>query len=345
MDQKKQSLHEQILKLLEGRSTSQEAEEFLQLPPEILDAFLDEQEWNELSPGALPEEWSASWLESINRRKATRVRRMSRIYWSSAAAVLLLGVATFMYLLKEQVPGQKLSASNATYAGSKPKRDTVIQNLGNKKQRYSLPDRSVVELSPGSTLRYDATMQESRTLWLEGEGVFDVVHDSNRPFTVYTRDLITTDLGTVFRITAYKNKRTAQVQLISGEVMVQSLRDTSRAVYLTAGQSCRFELSDLSLQLVPQVKDRLLPKAEKKEDKTLSEESLDFHNTPLPDVLQRIGSTYHAHFEFSKDSLMSRKFTGSFNKNAKLDDIIRSLLLVNELTSNKVGDTIYISTK
>ncbi|HWV64214.1 FecR family protein [Chitinophaga sp.] len=344
MDQKKQSLQEQVLKLLENKSTAKEAEEFLRLPPEMLDAFLDEQEWNELLPRKVPEEWSALWLENINRKRASRIRRLHWKYWSSAAAVLLLGIATTAYLFREYTFSHREITKNNAGVEKTLQRDTIIVNQGSAIRKYALPDQSVVQLSPGSTLRFDISMQVSRSLWLEGEGVFDVVHDSQRPFTVYTDGLVTTDLGTVFKITAYKGKRTAQVQLISGKVAVHSLQDTSKLVYLTAGQRCSFDMVEQSLQMMPQEHGELPVKSGMQKE-SLSEDKISFNSTPLPEVLQQLSKVYDTHIEFSLKALEARKFTGSFKKNAKLEGVIETLLLVNELKSNKVGDTIYISAK
>ncbi|KAA2240687.1 DUF4974 domain-containing protein [Chitinophaga agrisoli] len=344
MDQRKQSLHEQILKLLESKGTAREAEEFLQLPPEVLDAYLDEQEWDELSPDTVPEEWAASWLENINRSKAGRVRSLHWKYWSAAAAVLLLVMGAALYFM---VPASRHSgmAENNVDKVVMAQHDTVIQNQGTAVQKYTLPDHSIVKLSPGSTLRYDNAMKANRSLWLEGEGVFDVVHDSKRPFTVYAAGLVTIDIGTVFKITTDKDKKVTNVQLISGKIAVHRLQDTAKVFYLTSGQSCRFDQTAQSLQMVPQGRGKLSADPNAQTEQTLAADEINFHNAPLPEVFQQLSKAYNIHIEYPLESLKRRKFTGSFKKSAKLEGAMETLLLLNELKSNSVGDTIYISPK
>jgi transmembrane sensor len=342
MDQRKQSLQQQILKLLESKSTPEEAAAFLQLPPQELDAFLNEKEWDELSPEPIPEELRALWLENTNKKKAPPVRRMYWKYWMSAAAVLLLIVGTVLYLNKRAPDRVEIAKNNAREAVLAPQHRVVL-NQGNTIRTYTLSDSSVVELSPGSTLRYVDPMEtNSRSLWLQGEGVFHVVHDSRRPFTVYTEGLVTTDLGTVFKITAYKNKNETEVQLISGEIAVHSLHDTAKIFYLTAGQRCRFDQAVQSLQMV---RNEVLADAENQKERPLIKDEINFHNTPVPEVLHQLSKTHNVPIAFSNDSLRERKFTGSFKKNANLEKVLETILLLSDLKKIRIADTIYVSPK
>jgi ferric-dicitrate binding protein FerR (iron transport regulator) len=156
---------------------------------------------------------------------------------------------------------------------------------------------------------------------------------------------VTTDIGTVFKITAYKNNKVADVQLISGEVAVHSLHDTAKIFYLTAGQHCRYDLVAQSLQMVPQKQREIMAAAESQKEKPLTEDEINFHNTPMPDVLRQLSSTYNIPIAFSNDSLRERKFTGSFKKTAKLEKVMETILLLSDLKSNKTADTIYVSSK
>lgn len=341
MNERKSSLDAQVSNLLEGKSTAAEAEAFLQLPQEELDTYLDEQEWNNLAPGDIPAEWSASWLEHINRQKTARIRRMRWQYWSSAAAAVMLAASAALYLHSHR-PATAVTVQNNTVKTVTISQDTVLQNQGTTALKYTLPDRSTVTLSPGSTLRYNKSMAANRTLWLEGEGLFDVVHDTRRTFQVYTDGLVTKDIGTVFKITAYKGKPVTKVRLISGKIAVQNLRDTSKVFYLTAGQGCRFDQTVQLLQMIPQEPGASMTSTARK-PVTIAADNIDFYNAPLPEVLQQLGKTYNTPIAFAPGTLKGRKFTGSFRKHAKFEDVIGTILLLNNLKSSNAGDTIYVS--
>jgi ferric-dicitrate binding protein FerR (iron transport regulator) len=79
-----------------------------------------------------------------------------------------------------------------------------------------------------------------RELTLDGAAVFDVVHDSRRPFVVDAANAVTEDLGTRFAISAYPGAEAVRVVVVSGKVSVrpkQSTAGVSRdAVVLAAGE-------------------------------------------------------------------------------------------------------------
>ena len=93
-----------------------------------------------------------------------------------------------------------------------------------------LADGTRVVLAPESRLRVPELIAErnrptdapaAREVKLEGAAYFDVVHDTNRPFSVSTSVGVALDLGTEFEVRAYesgKSARPMQVTVISGVV-------------------------------------------------------------------------------------------------------------------------------
>jgi len=61
---------------------------------------------------------------------------------------------------------------------------------------------------------------------LDGEAVFDVVHDSRRPFLVYSGNAVTEDLGTRFGIRAYRSDPEVRVVVVSGKVALRRAQGT-----------------------------------------------------------------------------------------------------------------------
>jgi transmembrane sensor len=84
-------------------------------------------------------------------------------------------------------------------------------------------DGTRVQLAPGSRLHYAdpaATGATPRDVTLDGEAVFDVVHDPAHPFTVRAGGLVTRDVGTRFVVRAYSTDEQREVTVAEGAVAV-----------------------------------------------------------------------------------------------------------------------------
>lgn len=87
-----------------------------------------------------------------------------------------------------------------------------------------LGDGSRVELGAASVLRVRESDAGRRVVvQLEGQAVFDVVHDSLRLFEVRSANAITEDLGTRFTVRAYRGESRVQVFVASGKVALRAV--------------------------------------------------------------------------------------------------------------------------
>jgi transmembrane sensor len=91
-----------------------------------------------------------------------------------------------------------------------------------------LVDGTRVELGFASTLHVRPFETGRRELYLEGEAVFDVVHDATRPFIVHAANAVTEDLGTTFGVRAYPGENAVQVVVVSGRVAMRPKDSTPR---------------------------------------------------------------------------------------------------------------------
>lgn len=97
-----------------------------------------------------------------------------------------------------------------------------------------LPDGSSVLLSQGSVLSLSRRgFRKSRTVNLEGRAIFDVIHDTEKPFTVSTGNALVKDVGTEFQV--YKHKGGVDVDVFSGEVIFSSVAYPEASLCLTEG--------------------------------------------------------------------------------------------------------------
>jgi ferric-dicitrate binding protein FerR (iron transport regulator) len=57
-----------------------------------------------------------------------------------------------------------------------------------------------VTLNSESRITYPAEFADERSVELQGEAIFDVTHDADRPFMVATADMNVKVLGTIFDV-------------------------------------------------------------------------------------------------------------------------------------------------
>jgi len=162
------------------------------------------------------------------RRVASRVaRNVTGIAAACAAAVALVVVW-----------GSKQDRHSPTTRGES--HEIVAAN--GQQTRATLRDGSRVVLNAGSRLRYDDSFgTTSRDVDLVGEGYFEVVHDSTRPFRVHARDGVAEDLGTRFVVRAYAEVPHIEVVVAEGRVALSHDTPDAPRSSLTPGQLGRVE--------------------------------------------------------------------------------------------------------
>ena len=167
-------------------------------------------------------------------------------------------------------------------------------------RRVALPDGSFVTLAPGATLRYQRTNTTGRRIvYLKGEAFFDVLHDEQHPFSVLTDQVVSTVLGTSFRVRAVAGQPDVQVQVRTGAVRVSPrtlaagaapaagivVRPNQQAVYSPARRRLWRELVAEPVQLVPQ--------------------SFVFNDRPVAEVLKVLSAAYGVAISYDAEALRS----------------------------------------
>ena len=98
----------------------------------------------------------------------------------------------------------------------------VIATVAGQRATMKLSDGTLVTLGPDSHLEVPADFGDAaRMVTLSGEALFEVVHDSTRPFVVDAGNTRTTDLGTRFGIRAYPSDTLVRVVVAAGRVSLR----------------------------------------------------------------------------------------------------------------------------
>ncbi|PTQ99955.1 FecR family protein [Mucilaginibacter yixingensis] len=183
----------------------------------------------------------------------------------------------------------------------------VINNDGKQLYKATLPDNSVVWLSPGAQLRYPKTFAAKyRAVRMNGECFFEVTKNPGRPFIISSHSIITKVWGTSFRVrddaarhccadvsvvtgkvsVSIKNADSADVNhlvLKKGDVM---LYPHQRVVYLADKNQLRPELSSNEPAL--QIWNRV---------------NLNFENKPLSEIVPVLNAQFHVNIKMRSEKL------------------------------------------
>ncbi|SHM97960.1 FecR family protein [Chitinophaga jiangningensis] len=183
---------------------------------------------------------SAAMLANIHRRAGitdNNFRGVFRLYTRriAAAAIGLLVISVAAYILLR-------NNSNMLIVSADKERTTV-----------TLPDGSDVVLEKGASIRYPKNFgTNTRELTLKGEAYFNVKHAAKAAFTISSKYLKTTVLGTAFNMDVRDNEE-VKVVVISGKVQVDAHngnKTSARTEVLTANKELVLNTQTNEIQLI-----------------------------------------------------------------------------------------------
>ncbi|OUI99559.1 FecR family protein [Acetobacter cibinongensis] len=108
----------------------------------------------------------------------------------------------------------------------------------------ALADGSSITLAPLSAVKYDVTGRQRGVTLLQGEALFTVQHDAQRPFKVTTGDVVATDIGTIFDVALTSHG--TKVAVLEGQSRVQTLDLFHQSVILSAGEWAHIQAGSLN---------------------------------------------------------------------------------------------------
>lgn len=162
----------------------------------------------------------------------------------------------------------------------------------------SLSDGTTICLNAGSRLSYpDKFKQNTREVTLTGEAFFKVAHNSSRPFIIHSGKINTTVLGTSFNVKAYDEDKAIKITVVSGKVgiVAQGMAVKHHAVLLTPNMQLVYTKANQTLD------------TQKIDDAasviSWQQGKLQYHNTPLSDVLADVQRKYNVVIKADKNLL------------------------------------------
>lgn len=240
--------------------------------------------------------------EALRERLVSEVRRKSRRHrlWFIAgmvAAAMLPVVIAVSVVLGVRV--SRLDRYENVIA-----REQVVKTGRGEELLTVLPDGSRVRMAPESELRYSLSSYNDhvRDVAWEGEGLFEVEHDENSPFTVHAEEFDVRVLGTTFSVDVRRSATDAKVYLESGSIELSSVK---------GGERCR--LTPGCLATISRTTGRITMRRMPEFSSDMGGSVLNFYDVALRDVLTRMELYYPKRFE-APEEMAGMTFTGALPK-------------------------------
>lgn len=239
----------------------------------------------------------AAQMSAVNKQVFV-MKRKRRWVWA-AAVLLLLGSGALTWLLRAPAKAMEMMVA-----------------VG-KSRIVALPDGSVAWLQAGSNIQYEKKFDGAiREVLLEGEAQFDIAANA-RPFVVHSGKLSTRVLGTVFNIRAYPGMDSIRITVLQGKVQVSK----QQQVMGTLGPS------QILVYTIPT--DAVTQFSRNSDQPENSEVQCD--NQTLQEITAVLGQWYGYSFQTSDATILQERYTGSFNRNDTLEDLLTILCEVNNI--------------
>ena len=239
-------------------------------------------------------------LSEADSSNNTRVFYQKTVWKIAASIVLFLGIGYVFFKQNIFFDSGSLHLTNHLQE----------INDGVKPRSFRLSDSTLVTLFPKSQLRIDSDFgKKKREVYLSGEAFFQVARNTEKPFFVYTGDVVTKVLGTSFRIKAFSTDQNVSVAVSTGKVTVFKQKK---------GTAISQVLSD-EIILAPN-QQAVYEKSGERLVKTLVEnpvilhtgtgaEVFEFVDTPVPKVLYNLEKAYGVKIVFDELLLHGCNFT------------------------------------
>lgn len=193
----------------------------------------------------------------------------------------------------------------------------VFSTTSGQVARVVLDDGTIATLAPSTTMRVRLTRAKgARSVWLDGEALFEVVHDRSRPFVVQTASAELRDVGTVFDARCFADERSTSIFVASGEVQV---RPTDTHVYRASDRAWRNVGRDSVADLSAAGGVDIHLSSRPSDWTSWTSGRLTFDSATLAVALPRLGHWFGLDFSVSDPRLLRRTITGTFSEEPVAD--------------------------
>ena len=275
-------------------------------------------EWHQMAKKQASDKTKAAWMRLMESQKReeqgvqaenlrpsvveTRRQVPSRKrYWyyaAAAVALLLIGIGSALWLFNNDT-------AEAPY---------MAQTGKHEQKTLILPDGTQVTLNSESTLACaDDFGKNDRRISFEGEAVFVVQKDAERPFVIQVGDYSVTVLGTHFNLSAYQQDNAYTLALIEGSVKVKYQQDS---VIMQANEQLRFDRQNATF-------DKEVIQAASADAWTHGR--IEFDNIILQDLVQKLERQYEVNIDIEDPQIAREQVYISISMDEDFEDVCAAL--------------------
>lgn len=324
--------------------------EYFRNNPTEWNKYVNEEDWdNFVANEELAPDFSDKLFKKVSRQTFQK-RSSKTLYWMAAAviAALLAGsVWTYVAVRNTYI------AKNGAVTES-PGQLAERKNVSDTLMRLLMDDGSVVILSPYSSIRYHEPFAsaESRTVYLSGKALFQVVSDKSRPFIVHADRLATTVLGTSFTVESFNESNAIKIKLHKGKIQVSAV-DTVQEKWngkeiLKPGDELIYDKATMLASVRRYTPAREMVKAGPADIRDLRVRRPDFYTfdiSPLSDVFDQLSVYYQVDIYYYPSDIQNKYFSGRMRKTDSLETILNDIAVLNQLKIEKKEERYIISKK
>jgi ferric-dicitrate binding protein FerR (iron transport regulator) len=249
------------------------------------------------------EQWAAEKIKELMRTSYKRTMHRVSLSILKYAAVAIF--VSCVWILVSQNLVKETTDDSYTYI-EVPKGQTV---------HITLPDGTETWLSSRTKLNIPAQFnKKERTIELDGEALFYVSENKEKPFTVKTNQYNIQVTGTHFNVFSYAESPLFKTDLIEGSVFVYNKDDIGKAVYLNPEETVF-------------LKDGQLVKTYS--TFTYSRHIMNgiyyFENSSFKDIIDCLELWYNVKIHLQKTEIGSYVFSGKFRQSDKIELILQAI--------------------
>ncbi len=298
-----------IGKFLSGEASPQEAmflEDWISESPENETYFEQSSKAFGLTEKTISTD--TAWSNVQARLKQAPVRKLPIGWISAAAAVLVISLGAFFYLIQSN-------------------KEHLVYTAGTNKKNIELNDGTDIQLASHSSIELVSGYgQKNRSLKLKGSGYFSVKHSKKLPFIIDAGPIHIKDLGTKFNVKTSDD--TIYVRVDEGVVVIYD--NKGMKLTLKANESAHYVISSGDLRL------DVLAENLKKQYKTIL-----LDNQRLEDVVKLLNTTYKVNIRIDNPALKDCRITTEF-LNEDLDTVLMVISQTLEVTILKEKNNEYV---
>ena len=202
-----------------------------------------------------------------------------------------------------------------------------------KQSTLMLADGTKIHINSGTQVDFPSEFDgKTREIHVNGEIFIEVAEDTKKPFIVHTDRMDIRVLGTSFNVSAYRDDEQKTVVLVDGRVSVKTAQQV--------------------MEMLPNEKVELANDQITKETVDVSKyiswtnSVLEFYETPVSEILKKVGRYYNVRFESSPDiPLNARTCSGKLFLSNNLDSVMTSVSVLSSTSYRRENNMIYITKK